>query len=91
MSYQRYAHVYDGDAVCVVCGHDGAEWHHWKHSTYEGIASPAAREPGCKREATVAEHDAAYAHFVEAIAARQDDDDDDSDDMEYGQTDARSR
>lgn len=70
MSYKPYAHVYDGDAVCVVCGHDGAEWHHWRHSTHEGIASPGAREPSCKREATQAEIAQARHSFEEAEADR---------------------
>jgi hypothetical protein len=32
-------HTWDEDAVCVHCEFDGAEWHHWKRSTYEGQAS----------------------------------------------------
>lgn len=32
-------HYFDEDAVCMDCGFDGAEWHHWKHHTYEGRAS----------------------------------------------------
>lgn len=29
------------------CGFDGAEWHHWKHHTYEGKAHPEVRKPLC--------------------------------------------
>ena len=41
-------HDFDDDAVCRRCGFDGAEWHWWKHSTYEGRAQPEARQPRCK-------------------------------------------
>ncbi|MDE2419517.1 MAG: hypothetical protein KGN32_17135 [Burkholderiales bacterium] len=40
-------HNFDDDAVCTDCGFDAAEWHHWKHSTYEGKAKPEARPPLC--------------------------------------------
>ena len=41
-------HEWDDDGCCVHCGFDGAEWHWWKHSTYEGRAQPEARQPLCK-------------------------------------------
>jgi hypothetical protein len=44
---ERVKHEYDDDGVCVHCGFDGAEWHWWKHSTYEGRASTIER-PDCK-------------------------------------------
>lgn len=44
-------HDYDDDGVCRVCGHDGAEWYWWKHSTYEGRASNL-REPQCVPDKT---------------------------------------
>lgn len=40
-------HDYDDDAVCRRCGHDGAEWWHWKNNTWEGRASDA-KEPSCR-------------------------------------------
>lgn len=39
-------HDFDDDCVCIHCGFDGAEWHHWKHRTYEGRASDA-QQPEC--------------------------------------------
>lgn len=42
-------HDYDEDAVCMKCGFDGAEWHHWKHNTYEGRASNA-KQPLCNNQ-----------------------------------------
>lgn len=44
-------HEWDDDAVCIHCGFDGAEWHHWKHHTYEGKAQPEAKPPLCTRRA----------------------------------------
>ncbi len=44
----RDEHDFDEDAVCRKCGFDGAEWHWWKHSTYEGRAQPEAKQPPCK-------------------------------------------
>lgn len=46
---QPKGHEFDDDAVCIHCGFDGAEWHHWKHHTYEGKAQPEAKPPLCKR------------------------------------------
>ena len=48
---ERVEHDYDDDGVCLHCGFDGAEWHWWKRSTYEGRASTLER-PLCvpKRE-----------------------------------------
>lgn len=40
-------HEWDDDGCCIHCGFDGAEWHWWKHSTYEGRAHPEARMPRC--------------------------------------------
>lgn len=45
----RTGHEWDDDAVCIYCGFDGAEWHHWKHHTYEGKAQPDAKPPLCTR------------------------------------------
>ena len=42
------AHDFDDDCCCTKCGFDGAEWHWWKHSTYEGRAQPEAKMPRCK-------------------------------------------
>lgn len=42
------AHDFDDDGCCVKCGFDGAEWHWWKHSTYEGKAQTEAKMPRCK-------------------------------------------
>lgn len=39
------SHQFDDDCVCTRCGFDGAEWHHWKHFTYEGKASDAKSPP----------------------------------------------
>ena len=36
---EEYRHKFDDDGCCEYCGFDGAEWHHWKHHTYEGRAS----------------------------------------------------
>lgn len=47
----RTGHEWDDDAVCIHCGFDGAEWHHWKHYTYEGKAQPEAKPPLCTRRA----------------------------------------
>ena len=48
-------HEFDDDACCIHCGFDGAEWHHWKHNTYEGRAQPDAKAPLCvERPATAA-------------------------------------
>jgi hypothetical protein len=44
----RSEHYWDEDGCCETCGFDGAEWHHWKHSTYEGRAMENARMPNCK-------------------------------------------
>lgn len=40
-------HDFDDDACCIHCGFDGAEWHHWRHNTWEGRAQPEARQPEC--------------------------------------------
>jgi hypothetical protein len=40
-------HDFDEDGCCTKCGFDGAEWHHWKHSTWEGRAQPDAKPPRC--------------------------------------------
>lgn len=45
----RTMHEFDEDACCIHCGFDGAEWHHWKHNTWEGRAQPDARQPKCDR------------------------------------------
>ena len=42
-------HVWDEDGVCEKCGFDGAEWHYWKHHTYEGKASDI-KMPVCNSE-----------------------------------------
>ena len=42
-------HEFDDDAVCVKCGFDGAEWHHWKFTTYEGQSQPEVKPPRCHR------------------------------------------
>lgn len=44
-----FSHEYDEDAVCTVCGFDGAEHAHWRKSTYEGRAADAEarRTPPC--------------------------------------------
>lgn len=42
-------HEWDDDGCCIQCGFDGAEWHWWKHSTYEGRAKPDAKQPPCRR------------------------------------------
>lgn len=47
----KTGHEWDDDAVCIHCGFDGAEWHHWKHHTYEGKAQPEAKPPLCTRRA----------------------------------------
>jgi hypothetical protein len=44
---ERLAHQFDDDGCCTRCGFDGAEWHWWKHSTYEGRAQPDAKIPKC--------------------------------------------
>lgn len=48
------AHRFDEDAVCKICGFDGAEWAHWKRSTFEGQASdtkrPLCTQPGLDRD-----------------------------------------
>lgn len=43
-------HEYDEEAVCVYCGFDGAEWHWWRYSTYEGRAADAEQQrvPACR-------------------------------------------
>lgn len=43
-------HEFDDDACCIHCGFDGAEWHHWKHYTYEGQAQPAIKMPRCEEK-----------------------------------------
>jgi hypothetical protein len=45
---QYIPHSWDDEAICIHCGFDGAEWHHWKHHTYEGKASNA-RIPSCNK------------------------------------------
>lgn len=35
-------HDFDEDGNCFHCGFDGAEWHWWKTSTYEGRALAGA-------------------------------------------------
>lgn len=40
-------HQYDEDGCCIHCGFDGAEWHWWKTSTYEGRADEDAKAPEC--------------------------------------------
>lgn len=39
-------HQFDGEAICLRCGFDGAEWSYWKNFTHEGQASDA-RQPTC--------------------------------------------
>lgn len=36
--YAPGSHAFDEDGVCHTCGFDGAEWHHWRYSTAEGLA-----------------------------------------------------
>ena len=43
---QKNKHYFDDDAVCTLCGFDGAEWFHWKHNTHEGKASEQ-KQPSC--------------------------------------------
>lgn len=43
-------HEFDDDGICVHCGFDGAEWHWWKHSTWEGRSQPDAVPPPCVRD-----------------------------------------
>jgi len=43
-----YHHHFDSDAVCHLCGFDGAEWSHWKGHTAEGKAHPEMQMPICK-------------------------------------------
>lgn len=31
-------HVWDEDGCCSICGLDGAKYHWWRNSTYEGRA-----------------------------------------------------
>lgn len=50
MSPPEPEHEFDDDGCCVHCNFDGAEWHWWKHSTYEGRAQPEARQPLCHRK-----------------------------------------
>lgn len=38
-------HDFDDDACCIHCGFDGAEWHHWRHNTYEGLATRDTQPP----------------------------------------------
>ena len=45
---ERRDHEWDDDGCCIHCGFDGAEWHWWRHSTYEGRAQPEAKRPPCK-------------------------------------------
>lgn len=40
-------HQFDEDGICYHCNFDGAEWHWWKHSTYEGRANTEAKMPSC--------------------------------------------
>lgn len=35
----QMGHEWDDDGCCIYCDFDGAEWHWWKHRTYEGRAS----------------------------------------------------
>jgi len=58
---QTKQHAYDIDCTCVVCGFDGAEFHWWKHHTYEGKASPDIKEPECKL------HDVSINHNQSSI------------------------
>jgi len=46
---EQLHHDFDEDGCCIHCGFDGAEWHWWKHSTYEGQSRPDARMPRCNR------------------------------------------
>ena len=46
---QRH-HEWDDDGCCIHCGFDGAEWHWWKHDTYEGRAQPEMKMPRCRQE-----------------------------------------
>lgn len=45
-----FAHEYDDDAVCTICGFDAAEHAHWRKNTYEGRAADeeTRRTPPCK-------------------------------------------
>lgn len=36
-------HLFDDDATCVLCGFDGAEWHHLMKLGY-----PVAPQPNCE-------------------------------------------
>lgn len=38
MEKLKRLHDWDEDGCCRHCGFDGAEWHHWRHNTYEGRA-----------------------------------------------------
>lgn len=38
-------HEFTEDGICLHCGFDGAEFHHWKHHTAEGLASDASCPP----------------------------------------------
>lgn len=45
--YATPQHEYDDDGCCIHCGFDGAEWHHWRYNTYEGVAMKTPAPP-CK-------------------------------------------
>lgn len=44
------SHKFDDDGVCEMCGFDGAEWHWWRFSTYEGKAMQTPMPPCGKDE-----------------------------------------
>lgn len=45
-----FQHLFDSDGVCIHCNFDGAEWHHWKHNTYEGRAATNTKMPPCEHQ-----------------------------------------
>lgn len=38
-------HEFTEDGICSHCGYEGADFHHWKHHTPEGLASDATCPP----------------------------------------------
>jgi hypothetical protein len=48
LTADRRPHDYDDDAVCVICGFDGAEWVHYRNTRHPDDRD-GERAPECMR------------------------------------------
>ena len=63
-------HNFDEDGSCYHCGFDGAEWQHWKNSTYEGRASDAIRPECIERKLNLIPEGTEFSMLIDGVWKR---------------------